>query len=142
MSYEALKSTAKELSDHASFLVEIANQDEYEQALALMDELIDDYDNQQVLIELLSNSIERWEENSTDFSEFNERTNTSDPAISVLRVLMDQHDLGVADLPEIGSKSLVSKILNGRDRQLTRQHIEALSNRFNISPALFFAATY
>ena len=142
MSYEALKITAKELSDHASFLVEIANQDEYEQALALMDELIDDYDNQQVLIELLSNSIERWEENSTDFSEFNERTNTSDPAISVLRVLMDQHDLGVADLPEIGSKSLVSKILNGRDRQLTRQHIEALSNRFNISPALFFAATY
>ena len=48
MSYEALKSTAKELSDHASFLVEIANQDEYEQALALMDELIDDYDNQPV----------------------------------------------------------------------------------------------
>lgn len=51
---------------------------------------------------------------------------------------MDQNDLGVADLPEIGSKSLVSKILNARDRRLTRQHIDALSKRFNISPALFF----
>jgi len=53
--------------------------------------------------------------------------------------LMDQHELGVADLPEIGSKSLVSKILNERDRQLTRQHIDALSRRINISPALFFS---
>ena len=140
MSYAALKSTAKKLSDDASFLVEITDNNEYEQALALMDELIDDYDNQQVLIELLSNSIERWEDNSADFSEFNERTDSGDPALSVLRVLMDQHELGVADLPEIGSKSLVSKILNERDRQLTRQHISALSKRFNISPALFFAA--
>ena len=52
MSYAALKSTAKKLSDDASFLVEVTNNDEYEQALALMDELIDDYDNQQVLIKL------------------------------------------------------------------------------------------
>lgn len=139
MSYAALKNTAKRLSDQASFLVEIANEDEYEQALVLMDELIDDYDNQRVLIELLSKSIERWEENSQSFSDFNTRT-SGDPALAVLRVLMDQHSLGVADLPEIGSKSLVSKILNERDRQLTRQHIDALSKRFSISPALFFAA--
>jgi len=139
MSYAALKNTAKRLSDQASFLVEIANEDEYEQALVLMDELIDDYDNQRVLIELLSKSIERWEESSQSFSDFNTRT-SGDPALAVLRVLMDQHSLGVADLPEIGSKSLVSKILNERDRQLTRQHIDALSKRFSISPALFFAA--
>ena len=139
MSYAALKNTAKRLSVQASFLVEIANEDEYEQALVLMDELIDDYDNQRVLIELLSKSIERWEESSQSFSDFNTRT-SGDPALAVLRVLMDQHSLGVADLPEIGSKSLVSKILNERDRQLTRQHIDALSKRFSISPALFFAA--
>ena len=139
MSYAALKNTAKRLSDQASFLVEIANEDEYEQALVLMDELIDDYDNQRVLIELLSKSIERWEESSQSFSDFNTRT-SGDPALAVLRVLMDQHSLGVADLPEIGSKSLVSKILNERDRQLTRQHIDALSKRFSISPALFFSA--
>jgi HTH-type transcriptional regulator/antitoxin HigA len=58
----------------------------------------------------------------------------------MLRLLMDQYGFGVADLTEIGRKSLVSKILNERGRQLTRQHIDALSKRFGISPALFFAA--
>ena len=139
MNHAVLKNTARELSEQASFLVEITDNDEYEQALALMEELIDDYDNQQVLIELLTSSIQRWENRSDDFGEYNARIKSGDPAISVLRLLMDQHDLGVADLPEIGSKSLVSKILN-QHRQLTREHIEALSQRFNISPALFFTA--
>ena len=140
MSYAALKNKAQKLTEQASFLVESSSNDEYEQALALMDDLIDDYDNQRVLIELLTKSIERWEDSDDgEFSEFNQRTTDGDPAVSVLRVLMDQHNLGGADLPEIGSKSLVSKILNERDRQLTRQHIDALSKRFPISPALFFA---
>ena len=138
MSYTALKKTAQKLSDQASFLVEITHNDEYEQALALMDELVEDYDNQQVLIELLSKSIERWEDASDEFADFNQRTADGDPAVSVLRLLMDQHDLGVADLPEIGSKSLVSKILN-HHRQLTREHIDLLCKRFNINPALFFS---
>jgi len=140
MSYAALKKTAQRLSDQASFVVEITDDGEYEQALALMDELIDDYDSHLVLIELLSQSIDRWENESPDFAAFNKRISKGDPAVSILRTLMEQHELGVADLPEIGSKSLVSKILNERDRQLTRQHIDALSRRFNISPALFFAA--
>lgn len=138
MSYAALKKTAQRLQSQAAFLVEIANNEEYEKALALMDELIDDYDNQLVLIELLSKSIDQWENNSHEFAEFNERIDQASPAVSALRLLMDQHGLGVSDLPEIGSKSYVSKILNQRDRQLTRQHIEALSRRFQVSPALFF----
>ena len=52
---------------------------------------------------------------------------------------MDQHNLGTADLPEIGSKSLVSKILHGH-RRLTIDHINALSKKFGISPVLFFSA--
>ena len=140
MNYAALKETAQRLNDQASFVVEITNDTEYEQALALLDEAIDDYDNNPVLIELLSGSINRWENNSGDFAGFNQRISEGDSAVSVLRVLMEQHRLGVADLPEIGSKSLVSKILNERDRQLTRGHISALSQRFNISPALFFGA--
>lgn len=139
MSYSALKKTAQRLSDQASFVVEITSDDEYDQAMALMDELVDDYDNHLVLIELLSKSIEVWENTSPKFTSFNKRIRSGDPAVSLLRLLMDQHELGVADLPEIGSKSLVSKILNERDRQLTRQHIDALSRRFNISPALFFS---
>ena len=138
MGYSALKKTAQRLCDQASFLVVITTDKEYDEALALMDELIEDYDNQIVLIELLSKSIERWEETAPEFIEFNQHIETCDTAVSVLRVLMNQHELGVADLPEIGSKSLVSKILNQPDRQLTRQHIDALSKRFKISPAVFF----
>ena len=138
MSYAALKKTAQRLQNQATFLVEITGQEEYEKALALMNELMDDYDNQLVLIELLSRSIDQWESNSPEFAEFNERIDQASPAVSVLRLLMDQHGLGVSDLPEIGSKSYVSKILNQRDRQLTREHIAALSQRFQVSPALFF----
>lgn len=58
-------------------------------------------------------------------------------ANQILSFLMEQHQLTQYDLPEIGSQSLVSKILNG-ERRLTVQHIEMLSNRFNISPSVFF----
>lgn len=56
----------------------------------------------------------------------------------MLRLLIDQHGLGVADLPEIGSKSLVSRILNRKGYDLTRRHIEALAKRFSGIPALSF----
>jgi len=53
--------------------------------------------------------------------------------------LMAQHGLGVADVPELGSKGNVSKILNGAEgKKLTRKHMEALGRRFGVSPALFF----
>lgn len=57
--------------------------------------------------------------------------------IAVLRVLLDQYHLTLSDLPEIGHKSLVSKILSD-DRALTKTHIKKLSQRFNIDPSLFF----
>jgi len=138
MSYAALKKAAQQLQSQAAFLIEISNNNEYENALELMDELIEDYDNQLLLIELLSKSINQWENKSELFIEFNERIDQVNPAVSALRLLMEQHGLGVNDLPEIGSKSYVSKILNERDRQLTQQNIEALRRRFQVSPALFF----
>lgn len=61
-----------------------------------------------------------------------------DSGVALLKTLMEQHQLKAEDLKsELGSKSLVSMILNG-SRKLTVKHIEALSRRFGISPALFF----
>lgn len=102
-----------------------------------MDELVEDYDANRPLIDVLAHSIERWESEAGEFADFNARVAKLND-VDVLRLLMEQHGLGVADLPEIGSKSLVSKILNGRGRNLTKDHINALSKRFAISPALFF----
>ena len=58
-----------------------------------------------------------------------------DSAVSVLRTLMEQYQLKTNDFKnEIGGKSMV---LNG-SRALSRNHIQALSTHFHISPAMFF----
>lgn len=121
------------------FLAHIETQDDYERALELMDQLVDDYDSNKPLIEILAVSIERWEDQAEEFSDFNTAVAGTERGIAALKTLMTQHGLGVADLPEIGSKGNVSKILNSADgKQLSRKHIEALCKRFGVSPALFF----
>jgi|SRR5690554_3334900 len=125
--------------DELPFMAHIETQKDYESALAMMDDLIEDYDTNKPLIEILAVSIERWEDQAEEFKNFNAAVAGTDSGIAVLKTLMDQHNLGVADLPELGSKGNVSKILNGAEgKKLTRKHMEALGERFNLSPALFF----
>ena len=136
--FSQLKNTALELFTMADFVSHIKDDDEYHQALALMDELIEEYDLYKPLIEVLSVAIERWEDEADEFADFNERIAELDDGVATLRTIMDQYQIKADDLKDIiGSKSLVSMILNG-SRKLTKEHIQALSNRFNISPALFF----
>jgi HTH-type transcriptional regulator/antitoxin HigA len=57
----------------------------------------------------------------------------------VLQTLLDANNLKQKDLvPFIGNESVVSLILHGK-RPLTTGHIERLSKRFNVSPAVFFS---
>ncbi|NKC14039.1 MAG: transcriptional regulator [Gammaproteobacteria bacterium] len=138
MRFSNLKQKAVDFFSEASFVGRIHNEAEYEQALELMDELIEDYDKYLPLIEVLCASIEKWEDESDQFSEFNKRIEALDDGVAILRTLMDQYQLKDDDLKnELGSKSLVSMILNG-SRDLTRDHIQALSQRFKISPSVFF----
>ena len=138
MSFANIKAKATDLFAEAGFVGRIESQEDYENALELMDELIEEYDKYVPLIEILSASIERWEDESDEFSSFNERVAKLDDGVAVLRTLIDQYQLKADDLKEeIGGKSLVSMILNGT-RQLTRDHIQALSQRFHISPSVFF----
>ena len=51
--------------------MEINTQADYERALAMMDQLIDDYEANKSLIDTLSLSIERWENQADEFAEFN-----------------------------------------------------------------------
>jgi len=58
--------------------------------------------------------------------------------VEVLRALMDANDLRQKDLaPIFGSESIVSEVLH-KKRDLNKTHIEKLSKRFNVSPAVFF----
>lgn len=138
MGFAMIKEKAHSLFEEASWIAHIKNNHDYKNALALMDELIEDYDNNRPLIEILSSSIEHWENEDIAFKQFNKAIQNIDSGVGVLNVLMDQHKLGVSDFPEIGSKSLVSKILN-HERRLTVDHINALCKRFGISPKLFFS---
>ncbi len=49
---------------------------------------------------------------------------------------MAQHDLGQADLKEVGSQGVVSEILGGK-REIDARQAKALAGRFGVSPASF-----
>jgi len=139
MSYAQIKEKAYELFEQAHFITHIDNENDYAEALALMDELIEEYDYNKALIDILSISIDKWEAHSAQFSAFNQEIDMLDTGRSILKVIMSQYALKGEDLKsEIGSKSLVSMIINGK-RKLTIDHIQALSKRFNISPAIFLS---
>src|SRR3954468_21587121 len=58
--------------------------------------------------------------------------------VDILRHLMQSNDLRQADLLDVfGTASVVSEVLKGK-RELSKTHIAKLSERFRISPALFF----
>jgi HTH-type transcriptional regulator / antitoxin HigA len=56
----------------------------------------------------------------------------------IVRELMAANGLKQADLVDVfGSASVASEVLSGR-RDLSKRHIQRLSERFHVSPALFF----
>jgi HTH-type transcriptional regulator/antitoxin HigA len=61
--------------------------------------------------------------------------------VDILRTLMDANDLRQKDLASIfGSESIVSEVLH-KKRALNKSHIQKLSRRFGVSPAVFFPRT-
>jgi len=58
--------------------------------------------------------------------------------LDALRFLMEQHSLKQKDLIDVfGSASIVSEVLHGK-REMNKEHIRRLSERFQVSPELFF----
>lgn len=129
-------------AEAADPITHIKNNATYEKALlfvsALMDRAPDDPNSTlNGIIETISKSISEYENTLESVQEFEKSVSEIPADIAMLRLLMDQHELNGTDFPEIGDKTLVSKILKG-DRNLTKDHIVKLSERFEISPALFF----
>jgi len=120
------------------FMAGIASPQEHQAALNMMDALIEDYDGNLLLIDLLWPKIAHYEEYAPELSAFNQSIDNLNGGASMLRLLIDQHQLTLSDFKdEIGVKSVVSMIVNEK-RNPTASHIKRLSARFNISPALFF----
>jgi HTH-type transcriptional regulator / antitoxin HigA len=56
----------------------------------------------------------------------------------IIEFLMDQHDLKQKDLTDVfRTPSIVSEVLSGK-RELNKGQIRRLSERFHVSPELFF----
>ena len=142
---KALTDPFLEFSRQADRYIHIKSEVDYQKTLELVEQLFDvaeDSENEPLneLIGLLAQAIETYESSQTELQQFHESAEGVDPAVSALRLLVDQYSLASGDLKnEIGSKSLVSMILSGK-RSLTREHISKLSARFGVSPSVFFAS--
>lgn len=127
-----------QLGDAFPGILGISSPEEYEAALMQIETLIEDYDNNTFIIDILSLQIERYEDDAPEFEEFNQACDQANNGLSLLKTLIDQHKLKTSDFQEeIGGKSMVSQVLGGK-KQLTMNAIKLLSARFGVSPALFF----
>ena len=75
MQFEEIKKAAHFLIKEASYIWKIKSSIEHEQALKLIDNLLDCYEVNELLIDLLSHSIEKWEDQAENFVDFNRQVN-------------------------------------------------------------------
>jgi len=81
-------------------------------------------------MELLTLSIEHYDNEYFQIAEAD--------GVSILKHFMEEFNLKQKDLKnELGTQGVVSEILHGK-RKLNRNQIEKLSERFSVSPAVFF----
>ncbi len=136
MNYAQAIKAANDLANALPFLGVRPSRKDYEDALALMEYLIE-HQPDSPLIDMLTAKIDKYENESPEFAEFNARTASTPSGVALLRTLMDQYHLTQSDLEnEIGKKSLVSRILNGQ-RTLTLEHMRALAKRFDLPVSAF-----
>ena len=112
----------------------IHNEQQYDRALNILHKLLDlvgDDESHPLyeLLDTLGTLIHAYEETHYPASDVT--------GVDVLRYLCSEHQLAPEDLPELGSPLLVSELLAGK-RELSVEHIRALSQRFELSPATFF----
>ena len=112
----------------------IHNKHDHELAINMLNRLVDEVGGNEKhplygFLDVLGIVIEHYEADHYDLE------NVS--GVQALKYLMQEHGLHQNDLFEIGSQGVVSEILNGK-RQLNVQQIQKLSERFKVSPEVFF----
>lgn len=142
MTAVAFKEACHSFALAAAPYLPIRDDTHYEESLELIESLLEDAadspdDPINAVIDVLSRAITTYEDQDQELAAFEARAMEQPADLAMLRLLMNQHQLGTDDLPEIGSKSMVSRVLSGQ-RNLNKNHIKALSQRFAIDPGLFF----
>ena len=112
----------------------IRTEEDYDRAVKLLNQLLDEVGENEShplcsFLHVLATMIESYEDDHVKIPDVSAR--------DMLRFFMEQHHLTQSDLPEIGTQSVVSELLSGK-RELNARQIKALSDRFHVSPAVFF----
>ena len=81
---------AKAIVAQLPILNGISSTDEHQQALILLEDLLEHYDENLIIIEALSNVIARYEDKAAEFDDFNKRQTAINQTTATLTVLMDQ----------------------------------------------------
>lgn len=110
----------------------IANEEEYNRVIVIIEDLVDQEDlteEQETLLELLTELADSYENTYHPIPE-------AEPK-DVLAYLMEANKVKQSDLVgEIGSKGVVSEIINGK-RAISKKQAKLLGEKFGVSPSLF-----
>ena len=115
---------------------------DYERATDLLDELTDGRElskiEEKILIEL-EDEILAYQRDSDQFRESTAAFEATCTPVQLIKDLMETLGLTGSDLPEIGDKTAVSKVLSG-DRPISHKMAYALAERFAMEPGAFVSA--
>ncbi len=133
---ENLTTLPPDINTHWSALspiLTIRNEEEYEQAIKLLNDLITQIGTNEQhplynLLDTLGTLIEAYE------TEHYSIPNCS--GNDILAYLIEEHGLGLSDLPEIGTAEKIEAILN-KKQDLTLSQIQHLAQRFKVQPRVF-----
>lgn len=119
--------------DIKGFISVAHSEEEYNRQVSFLDDLLDEVGEDEShplasLVETVGSLVEAYESATLPEPE-------GSPA-EILRYLMQEHNLGQKDLPEVGSQGVVSEIVNGR-RNLNIRQVKALGKKFGVAPAIF-----
>jgi len=111
----------------------IQTEDDYDRAVDRLNRLLDEVGTNEQhplyeFLDTLGTLIHAYEESHYPMPESS--------GVEMLHFFMEEHELSISDLPEIGSPDVVSEILNGK-RDLTLMQVRALAKRFHVSPTVF-----
>ena len=111
----------------------ITSEHQHQQYLSVLDKLASKENptsEEEKYAEVLMTLIEAYEEEHHSIPDAS--------PVEVLRALVDANNLRQKDLVSVfGSESIVSEVLH-KKRDLNKTHIQRLSKRFHVSPAVFF----
>jgi HTH-type transcriptional regulator/antitoxin HigA len=148
--FSAVKDALAQLSQaleslRGTFIHGINSPEEYDRATALLHHLTDGRVlslPEESILDGLTSALLAYETESPQFRELNAELSEERPKSPVewLKLFMELQGLSGADLPEIGDKTVVSKVLNGH-RSMSHKMAFALAKRFNVKPETFLESS-